>query len=305
VAAILEAFERGERRALSRAISWIEGEVAGFESVYDRLSARVGRARRLGITGPPGAGKSTLGAALAAGFVEDGQTVGIVAVDPSSAFTGGALLGDRIRMGQHALDPRVFIRSMATRGSLGGLARRTLEVADLIDAFGFQNVLIETVGAGQIEQDVVDAADLCVVVLHPSSGDGIQAMKAGVLEAADLFVVNKADLPGAERLQADLQQALELRRERREVPIVLTVATDGQGLESLRSQIGATFARLEAAGELASRRADRRRLQVQRILQERLQRRLAVDCTSGAPDSGLPPYAAADALLRKLLGGQS
>ena len=210
-ARLLEDFRAGKRPALARVISIVENGRPGAQALLQALHAQLGRARRIGITGPPGAGKSTLVAALIAALRARGDTVGVVAVDPSSPFTGGALLGDRIRMGEATLDPGVFIRSMASRGSLGGLALTTKEVADVLDAFGFDHVLVETVGVGQSELDIAAAADTTVVVLVPESGDSIQAMKAGLMEIADLFVINKADRPGAERLAREVEMMLHLR----------------------------------------------------------------------------------------------
>src|SRR5690554_472951 len=210
-ARLLEEFGAGKRAALARAISIVENGRPAAQALLNALHARLGRARRIGITGPPGAGKSTLVAALVAALRARGETVGVVAVDPTSPFTGGALLGDRIRMGEVTLDPGVFIRSMATRGSLGGLALATKEVADVLDAFGFDHVLVETVGVGQSELDIAAAADTTIVVLVPESGDSIQAMKVGLMEIADLFVINKADRPGAERLAREVEMMLHLR----------------------------------------------------------------------------------------------
>ena len=210
-ARLLDEFRAGKRPALARAISIVENDRPGAQALLQALHVRLGRARRIGITGPPGAGKSTLVAALIAALRGRGDTVGVVAVDPSSPFTGGALLGDRIRMGEATLDPGVFIRSMASRGSLGGLALTTKEVADVLDAFGFDHVLLETVGVGQSELDIAATADTTVVVLVPESGDSIQAMKAGLMEIADVFVVNKADRPGAERLAREVEMMLHLR----------------------------------------------------------------------------------------------
>ena len=211
LSALLEDFAAGRKPALARAVSIVENHREGFDELLATLHARIGRGRRIGVTGPPGAGKSTLTAALVSSYREAGLTVGVIAVDPTSPFTGGALLGDRIRMESVALDPGVFIRSMATRGSLGGLAEATGEVADVLDAFGTDRIIIETVGVGQSELDVSRNADSTVVVLVPESGDSIQTLKAGLMEIADIFVVNKADRPGADRLRNELELMLGLR----------------------------------------------------------------------------------------------
>jgi len=211
LAALLAAFRAGKRVALARAISTVENQRPGFQGLLETLHAEAGRAHRIGITGPPGAGKSTLTTALVQRFRAAGETVAVIAVDPTSPFTGGALLGDRIRMNELTLDEGVFIRSMATRGSLGGLALATEEVADVMDAFGFDRIVVETVGVGQSELDIAAAADTTLVVVVPESGDAIQAMKAGLMEAADLFVVNKADRPGAERMARELSMMLHYR----------------------------------------------------------------------------------------------
>ena len=208
---LLDDFAAGRKPALARAVSIVENHRPGFDALLATLHARIGRGWRIGITGPPGAGKSTLTARIAAAYRASGLSVGIIAVDPTSPFTGGALLGDRIRMEEVALDPGVFIRSMATRGSLGGLAESTGEVADVLDAFGTDRILIETVGVGQSELDVSRNADSTVVVLVPESGDSIQTLKAGLMEIADTFVVNKADRPGADRLRNELELMLGLR----------------------------------------------------------------------------------------------
>jgi LAO/AO transport system kinase len=208
---LLADFDAGKKAALARAVSVVENHRPGFERLLATFHSRLGRARRIGVTGPPGAGKSTLTTALIAAYRAAGQSVGVIAVDPTSPFTGGALLGDRIRMESVALDPGVFIRSMATRGSLGGLAAATREVADVLDAFGIEQLLIETVGVGQSELDIARTADSSIVVLVPESGDSIQTLKAGLMEIADIFVVNKADRPGADRLRHELELMLGLR----------------------------------------------------------------------------------------------
>jgi LAO/AO transport system kinase len=208
---LLADFDSGKKAALARAVSIVENHRSGFERLLATFHNRLGRARRIGITGPPGAGKSTITTQVVAAYRAAGQTVGVIAVDPTSPFTGGALLGDRIRMESVALDPGVFIRSMATRGSLGGLAAATREVADVLDAFGIEQILIETVGVGQSELDIARTADSSMVVLVPESGDSIQTLKAGLMEIADIFVVNKADRPGADRLRHELELMLGLR----------------------------------------------------------------------------------------------
>jgi len=208
---VLGRFEAGKRIGLARAISVVEDQRPGFQALLHRALKSGPVAHRMGFTGPPGAGKSSLVSALAGHFRSEDRTVGVVAVDPTSPYSGGALLGDRIRMNDLATDPGIFIRSMATRGSLGGLATTTKEVIDLMDAYGLERLFVETVGVGQTELEITGAADTVVVVLVPESGDGIQAMKAGLMEIADIFVVNKSDRPGADRLVKELRAAMHLR----------------------------------------------------------------------------------------------
>jgi LAO/AO transport system kinase len=287
---LLRRFRDGQRVALARAISLVENLRPGFDAFLHEIHADLGRARRAGITGPPGAGKSTLTSALAQRYRARDERVGIVAVDPTSPFTGGALLGDRIRMTNISTDPGVFIRSMATRGSLGGLAITSKEVADLLDAYGFEHVLTETVGVGQSELEIAETADTTVVVLVPESGDSIQAMKAGLMEIADVFVVNKADRPGADRLIQELEIMLHMRlgdarpaaaghhgvslrsvgkaaRERSRsaaqetggwaIPVLRTVAHRGEGLDELVETLDRHAGYLEQSGELSRRRRRR------------------------------------------------
>jgi LAO/AO transport system kinase len=314
---LLESFERGEARALARAISWVENARPGFEALLSALHERVGRAHRIGITGPPGAGKSTLIHALAGAVRKDGDRVGVVAVDPTSPFTGGALLGDRIRMTGAAGDEGIFIRSMASRGSLGGLATTTREVADLMDAFGFERVVIETVGVGQSELEIAGATDTTVVVLTPESGDSIQAMKAGLMEIADVFVLNKADRPEAKRAAGELKTILRIRQgqafnrvpahhgvdlsgmakgrgakpqtgdseasddgavaRRWRIPVLLTTAQSGEGIGELIETLAAHREYLVETGELEVRRRQRLMDRVRAVVDRGLRVRVWLD----------------------------
>jgi LAO/AO transport system kinase len=249
----------GERVPLARAISMVENEAVGSIEILDACFRASGRAFRIGITGPPGAGKSTLVTRLAQEYRRRGETVAIVAVDPTSPFTGGALLGDRVCMGELAGDPGVFIRSMATRGSMGGLAVHTAQVCDVLDAAGFSRVLIETVGVGQSELEVAETADSTAVVLVPESGDSIQAMKAGLMEIADLFVINKADREGADRAAYAIRAALDLRTARadRDPPVLMTVASLGRGVGELVDAFETHLGFLSEHGGLDRRRRHR------------------------------------------------
>lgn len=307
---LTERLLAGERTALARLISWAEDGDERFAPAIARLWSRVGRAARVGVTGPPGAGKSTLVNELARLYREQGGTVGVLAVDPSSPFSGGALLGDRIRMEERTLDPGVFIRSMASRDSHGGLARATVDACDAMDAFGFDTLLIETVGVGQAEYDVVDAADTVLVVLHPGAGDGIQAMKAGLLEVADVLVVNKADLPGAERLASDLEEAVHVRLHAQvddwRAPVVACSAGRAQFVDLVLSAIADHRAWLGAHG-LAERRIQKRVAQVRRRLGETLLAALWEDLglrarAASELSAGRAPSAVAARLASDILG---
>jgi LAO/AO transport system kinase len=275
---ILERFLKGDRIACARMITLVEDNSALAEKevsqVFVALKERMGRALRIGITGPPGAGKSSLAEKLTLLWRKQGKTIGIVAVDPTSPFSGGAILGDRIRMNEIAMDPGVFIRSMATRGSLGGLARRTQEVSDLLDAFGKDILLIETVGVGQSELEIAGAADVTLVVLVPESGDSIQAMKAGLMEIGDLFVVNKADRPGADQAVSDIEMILKLKDKEVRTPILKTTATTGEGVDDLRIAIEKQVELLRATGGWEGRRERRVRERIAELVEDRIRGRL-------------------------------
>jgi LAO/AO transport system kinase len=272
---LAERLLEGDKRALARAITLIEnGEPTGWELVRE-VFPRTGRARIVGVTGPPGVGKSTLIAALTAELRKGDRRVGVLSIDPSSPFTRGALLGDRIRLSDHFLDPGVFIRSMATRGSLGGLAEAALQAALLMDASGMDDVLLETVGVGQAEIDVVDHADTIVLTLMPGSGDSIQALKAGVMEIPDVIVVNKADHPLTDTMIREVQTVLSLGPQGSwRVPIVRTEASKAEGVAELAQRIDEHRRHIEAEGTLEERRSRNLRNEVLGIAAARLRREL-------------------------------
>ncbi|HEY2064913.1 MAG TPA: methylmalonyl Co-A mutase-associated GTPase MeaB [Gemmatimonadaceae bacterium] len=312
---LLADFAAGKKAALARAISIVENHRPGFDELLGTLHPKIGRARRIGLTGPPGAGKSTITNAVTRAYRAAGLTVGVVAVDPTSPFTGGALLGDRIRMEDVALDPGVFIRSLATRGSLGGLSAATRETCDVLDAFGVDRILIETVGVGQSELDVARTADTTLVVLVPESGDSIQTLKAGVMEIADVFAVNKGDRPGADRLRNEIEIMLGMRsgatmrnvpahhgvdlsranlvRQVREAataedadvwtpPVLRTVAAKDEGMDELVAALDRHFRYLERSGALRERRRARLRERVIEVVEDKTRRRLWSDTATNA-----------------------
>jgi len=299
----------GDVRAIARAISMVEDGRPEARELLATLYPKAGAALVVGVTGPPGAGKSTLVDRLTTHLRGQGKSVGIVAVDPTSPFSGGAILGDRIRMQAHALDPEVFIRSMATRGHLGGLAAATGHVLTVLAAAGKDVILVETVGVGQDEVEIVGTADVSVVVLVPGLGDEVQALKAGIMEIADVFVVNKADREGAERLVAEIQSMLSLAAEGGHAPaIVETVAVDDRGTTELLAAVFDFRKRADASGLLVRKR----RAQVRRQLEETVRDRLLGHVWSQLVTADererlvdrllareLDPFAAADAVLRK------
>jgi LAO/AO transport system kinase len=298
----------GQIPAIARSISLLEDGSPQARQVIKAVHPRAGKSWIVGITGPPGAGKSTLVDGLAGNFRAAGHKVGIIAVDPSSAFSGGAVLGDRVRMQRHSGDPGVFIRSMATRGHFGGLSRAASDAADVLDAAGFDIILMETVGVGQDEVEVIRAADCVLVVLVPGLGDDIQAIKAGLLEIADLYVLNKADREGVDRLESEISTMLALGGEHgtERPPVIRTIAVKGEGLEPLIQGITRHRASAGASGAAVSRRRDRSRWRLVDLIRERVLR-WASEETSG--DGALQaaalriyersedPYEAADSIL--------
>jgi LAO/AO transport system kinase len=320
---LVAGLDRGERRALARLLTLVEdGRPEQLRDLVGQLYPRTGSARVVGITGSPGVGKSTLTDAIAAELRGRDRSVAILAVDPSSPFSGGALLGDRVRMQSHHADPGVFIRSMASRGHLGGLSFATPQAVLVLDAAGFDDVIVETVGVGQSEVEIAATADTTVVSLAPGMGDGIQAAKAGILEVADVFVINKADHPGAGKLASELQGMLELGHSLEEEdaepgwwpPIQRTVAVRGEGITDLVDTFDAHDQHLDASGEREQRLRHRAIHTIREIALEQVRRRFArlehgddplLDALAAKVAArDLDPYTAADELLEALEGGR-
>ncbi len=308
---LIDGLLAGERRAVARALTRVEdGSEQQLREVVAAIHPATGRAQLVGITGSPGVGKSTLTSRLVSSWRATGRTVAVLAVDPSSPFSGGALLGDRVRMQDHALDDGVFIRSMASRGHLGGLSWATPQALLVLDAAGFDVVIVETVGVGQAEVEIAAVADTTVVALAPGMGDAIQAAKAGILEVADVFCVNKADRDGADRTVRELRdmQALAAHDDGWVAPIRKTIASTGEGVDELRQAIDDHHAWLESSGALEQRRLDRARLQLRELALGEVRRRFAAaedgqrieELARRTAAREIDPYRAADELLAAL-----
>ncbi len=308
VRTLLAGAREGRIAHIARLLSIVENEEPGAADIVRATYPQTGRAMVVGFTGPPGSGKSTLVSAVTAAYRQTGARVAVVAVDPSSPYTGGAILGDRIRMRDRYLDTGVYIRSMANRGTSGGLAGATRRVIGVLDALGFEVILVETVGVGQHEIDVSRVVDTVCLLTIPGAGDDIQAIKAGIIEIADIMVVNKADRPGAEETAKDLTQMLALGAPRLawRVPVIRTSAQEGTGIDGLMAAIGQHGAWAEESGEARRRNADAMRHDIQALMQERVLRELANrvgqqqldDVVLQVVDKTLDPYAAVDALLK-------
>jgi LAO/AO transport system kinase len=298
---------KGNKRAIARAMSLIEDEDPQGLSILRALHKHTGKAHIVGITGAPGVGKSTLVYRMAKALRKRGERVGIVAVDPSSPFTGGALLGDRIRMMGIATDPEVFIRSMGTRGCLGGLARKTYEIAKVLDAWGADTILVETVGTGQAEVDVVQAVQTCIVILVSGLGDEVQTFKAGIMEIGDIFVVNKADRGGADRLVLEVQAMLELGQVhgKWEPPIIKTIATEDSGVEELIDGMKKHYETAKEIGILGHKCIERAMLDIEDIVRDRMmaglltpgKKHLMKELCKKVADKKMDPYEAAEKVL--------
>lgn len=307
---LVEKMLAGDQRALAQLISRVERQSPDIPAIMQRIAPALGHSYCIGITGPPGAGKSTITDKLTTHARQQGNTVGIIAVDPTSPFSGGAILGDRIRMQQHYLDPEVYIRSMATRGSHGGLPQAAKGALKLLDAFGKDLILMETVGVGQTELNIVEAADTVVVVLVPESGDSIQTIKAGIMEIADIFVINKADRDGANRLSRELQMLVHMHPSSDwwEVPVLTTQAHRDTGIAELSATIAKHRQALTDTGHLSTRRQQHRRKELLDLLQQRLltslkeqleQQEVLQDLLMQVQEGIIDPYTAAQHILER------
>lgn len=312
---LLEKLLNGDRRSVARAISFIESDNNLTSEYLKELYSKVGNAYRIGITGPPGAGKSTITNQLTKLYRKQNKKVGIIAVDPTSPFTGGALLGDRVRMSDVGMDSGVFIRSMATRGSLGGLSKKAIDAADILDAAGFDIIILETVGVGQSELDIAQAADTTVVVLVPESGDSVQAMKAGLMEIADLFVLNKCDRPGSQQAYTALQTILMIKEhdENSWLPkIVKAVASENKGIDEIAEEIEKHKSFLISKNLFQIKRQNQAKLRIKEIVESKLREKLWSEDRENLLNSSLKkvvlgnssPYHIAEEILQQFVNNQ-
>ncbi|ACS90452.1 MAG: Lysine/arginine/ornithine transport system kinase [Thermococcus sp. 40_45] len=312
---LIERMFKGDKRATARLITLVENDEEKAREIVKKIYSKTGRAYIIGITGPPGSGKSTLVDKLIKKARDEGNIVGVIAIDPTSPFTGGALLGDRIRMQRHSTDPGVFIRSMATRGSLGGLAKATNDAIKILDAYGCDIIFVETVGVGQIEVDIVKTADTVVLVTVPGLGDDIQAIKAGLMEIADIFVVNKADKEGAEATMFELELMLDLEKDKWQKsgwrpPVVSTIAFTNKGVDELWGAINEHREFLLNSGKIEEKRKFRVGEEIKAIVSSKIARKIGEKM--GEDDIAvliemiakreIDPYSAADLVLEKALG---
>lgn len=312
---LLEKLLNGDRRSVARAISFIESDNNLTSEYLKELYSKVGNAYRIGITGPPGAGKSTITNQLTKLYRKQNKKVGIIAVDPTSPFTGGALLGDRVRMSDVGMDSGVFIRSMATRGSLGGLSKKAIDAADILDAAGFDIIILETVGVGQSELDIAQAADTTVVVLVPESGDSVQAMKAGLMEIADLFVLNKCDRPGSQQAYTALQTILMIKEhdENSWLPkIVKAIASENKGIDEIAEEIEKHKSFLISKNLFQIKRQNQAKLRIKEIVESKLREKLWSEDRENLLNSSLKkvvlgnssPYHIAEEILQQFVNNQ-
>ncbi|MCX7703345.1 MAG: methylmalonyl Co-A mutase-associated GTPase MeaB [Planctomycetota bacterium] len=307
--ALLKRLYNGDRTATARLITLVENNLPAAEEIMEEVSKHIGKAIRVGITGPPGVGKSTLVDFFAKKLLSEGKRVGIIAIDPSSPFTGGALLGDRIRMREISCDERVFIRSMASRGRLGGLSASAVDASDILDAMGCDVVIIETVGVGQTEVEIAQVSDICILILSPESGDSVQTLKAGLMEIADIYVVNKSDREGADKLQREIEAMLEIQDEEKEKKVVLrTEAIYGKGVDELVDAVKEYFAKASAE-RLRSRRVRMAEYKILAILEGQMRQRMLSDgslfksLSEKVAEGEITAHSAARRILDKALEG--